>query len=75
VTATKAGDTNYLAGTSSAANVVVRKATTSIAYTGSQYTSIGSSLALSARLTAPSGCTGTITYSLNRNPITGEIER
>jgi hypothetical protein len=68
--ASYAGDTNHT-GSSNTGTFTISKAPTSILYTGSQYVVVGSTLKLSSELTAPAGCTGAITYSLDRDPLTG----
>ncbi len=70
VKASTATTTNFSAG-SNTQNITIGKATTSILYTGSSLVIIGNTLTLSAALTPTTGCTGAVSYSLDKNPLTG----
>jgi len=70
ITASQGGDSTYAAAPNVTRSFSVTNASTGLTYTGDTSVVVGEAFAFSASL-APSACTGAITYSLDRDPLTG----
>ena len=67
------GGADYILDETATATLTVKKAVASVSYTGGTSITPGASLTLSATVT-PGFCTGAVSYSLNKNPLTGAVE-